>query len=132
VPDGQEDCTSWMPPGPIKNRRSTWLKKAGVRNYRRAQGSPYRRVIVVSSYWWVEGNSLQYSGLFGMERGDDFFREDFGGPEDLDAQDIPRIAELDGDAWRDLNGPGNLAIVADQIEHVSLDVVSDFGCCSQL
>ena len=37
-----------------------------------------------------------------MERGDDFFREDFGGPEDLDAQDIPRIAELDGDAWGDL------------------------------
>ena len=86
----------------------------------------------MGSYWWVEGNSLQHSGLFGVERGKDFFREEFGSLEDLDAQDIPRIAALDGDAWKDLNGPGNLAIVADQIEHVGLGVVWDLGFGSQL
>ena len=46
---------------------------------------------------------------------------------DLDTPDIPRIAELDSDAWRDLHGPGNLALVADQIERVGLGVVSDLG-----
>jgi hypothetical protein len=55
------------------------------------------------SYWCVEGHSLQHPGLLRMERGDDFFREDFGGPEDLDPQDIACIAELDSDAWRDLD-----------------------------
>ena len=67
-----------------------------------------------------------------MERGDDFLRKDFGGAEDLDAEDIPRIAELDSDAWRDFNRSGNLALVADQIEHVGLGVLSDLGFCHHL
>ena len=44
-------------------------------------------------------HSLQHPGLLRVERGEDFFRGDLGGPEDLDAEDIARIAELDGDAW---------------------------------
>jgi len=35
-----------------------------------------------------------------MERGDDFFRKDFGGPENLDAQDIPASPKLDSDLER--------------------------------
>jgi hypothetical protein len=54
-------------------------------------------------------HSLQHPGLHCTERGDDFFREDFGGPEDIDTQDPPRNTELDGDAWRDFNRSGNLA-----------------------
>ena len=67
-----------------------------------------------------------------MERGDDFFGEDFGGPKDLDAEDTPRIAELDSDAWGDLKGPANLAIVADQVEHVGPGVVLNLGFCDHL
>jgi hypothetical protein len=44
---------------------------------------------LVGLHWRLEGHSLQHPGLLRMERGDDFFREDFGGPEDLDAEDIP-------------------------------------------
>ena len=61
----------------------------------------------------------------GSRRGDDSFGEDCGGPEYLDAQDIPRIAELDGDAGRGFNQSGDLARVADQVEHISLGVISD-------
>ncbi len=80
----------------------------------------------------VEGNPLPHSGPFGMERGDALLREDLGGPKDLDAEDIPRIAELDGDAWGDFNRSGDLAPVADQVEHVGVGVISDLGFCHHL
>ena len=89
-----------MPLGPIKNRRSASLRRPGIRSCRHAPGSLYRRVIGVGSYWWVEGNSLQHSGLFGVERGKDFFREEFEAWKISTPQDIPRIAALDGDAWK--------------------------------
>ena len=63
----------------------------------------------------------------GSRRGDDSFGEDCGGAEDLYAQDIPRMAELDGDAGGDFDRAGDLARVADQVEHVRLGVISDLG-----
>ena len=57
----------------------------------------------MSSYRQLGGNSLQYPLLLRVKRGDDFFREDFGGAEEFDAQDIPRIAELDSNAWGDFH-----------------------------
>jgi len=65
-----------------------------------APGSPCRRAIRVGAPWWFKGHALQHPGLHGMQRGDDFFRQHLGRPEDLDAKDIPLIAELDSDAWR--------------------------------
>lgn len=67
-----------------------------------------------------------------VERGDDSFGEGCGGWEDLAPQDIPRIAELDGDAWGDFNRSGDLAPVADQVEHVGVGVISDLGFCHHL
>src|SRR5215510_4925344 len=107
-----------MPPGLIKNRHSGWLKRPGMWGCRRVSSSPYRRAFEVSSQRWVEGHSLQHAGLLGMERGDDFSHEGFGGTENFDAEDIPRIAEFDGDAWRDFDRSGHLALVTDQIKHV--------------
>jgi hypothetical protein len=67
-----------------------------------------------------------------MERGNDFFGEDFGGPEDLDTEDIPRIAKLDGDTLRDFKRSGDLALVSDQVEHVGLAVILDLGFYNHL
>jgi hypothetical protein len=65
-----------------------------------------------------------------MKRGDDFFHEDFGGSENFDAEDIPCIAELDGDAWSDFDRSGDLALVADQVGHADLGVISELGFCN--
>ena len=92
-----------MPSKLPKHRHSAWLKKPGMWRYRRAPGSPCLGAIAAGTDEGIEGRWLQHSSLFGMKRGDDFFGEDFGGPGDLDAEDIPRITELDGDAWGDLD-----------------------------
>lgn len=75
---------------------------------------------------------LHHPSLLRVERGDDSFGEGCGGWEDLAPQDIPRIAELDGDAWGDFNRSGDLAPVADQVEHVGVGVISDLGFCHHL
>src|SRR5919109_3899118 len=74
-------------------------------------------------------SSLQHSSLFRMERGDDLFRQDLGRPEDFYSQDIPCIAELDGDSWRDLDRARNLSLLAEKIQHISPYVISGFGFC---
>ena len=73
--------------------------------------------------------SSKHSGLFRVERGDDLFREDLGRSQDFNPQDIPCIAELDGDSWRYLDRASDLSLLTEKIQDVSPNIISGLGFC---
>ena len=52
------------------------------------------------------------------------------GSEDFNPQDIPCIAEFDGDSWRHLDRASNLSLLTEKIQYVSSHIISGLGFCS--
>jgi hypothetical protein len=64
-----------------------------------------------------------------MARGDDLFRQNLGRSEDFNSQDVPGVAELDGDSWRDLDRARHLSRLAEKIQHISPHIIAGLGLC---
>src|SRR5919197_3060036 len=108
---------------------STWAPARRTRR-RRTESSRDRRRVGRSARPLPAEASSKHPDLFGMEQGDDLFSQDFGRPQDFDAEDVAYIAKFDRDPRRDLNGAGDLSLLREEIKHIGLGVIADFGFCN--